>query len=379
MKKAKFTEKDIRILTWREAIRKRPAMYVGSTGIQGFTHLLKEFFASFYRYVDVTQQTGDSPAINLEAEQSSFSITGKQSGIFLYNGLGYPIIGNISENLTLFGCDFAVLNALSQNYELSLFDKDKNELLKQVYNQGISQDGTIDEQEYFAKSLQIKFELDDSIWENFSINPIFTSDIIKDLAFLNKDKTFEIKYLVNTESCRVVYHFKDGLRDMIESQKPSGWGSTIFDTYIEKDFENFSVETAFAFWNYSVNEPFFKSFVNNHHTHENGTHADALISGIIRASRDYVEKHHTTERFVITKRTVLSFLLAGVHVKMKKPHFCGSTKDKLDSKEILKPLSDYIAQLLFEKFESDHEKTKDIIRHFYEIHWNKNWLKHLDI
>jgi DNA gyrase subunit B len=369
VKQKKFTEKDINILTWREAVRKRPAMYTGSTGIQGFVNILQSFFANIHPFIDSARL--------IEAECFSFEITDNQAGQFRFDKLKTKISSHINEELYPIGFEFAVLNALSQNYEFAVFDKNKNEILKQIYQRGILQSGIVDEKEYFPETIQIKFALDESIWERFELNPIFISDLIKEIAFLNKTKTYEIKYAIDEEPCRVIYHFKDGLKELIDSKKPKSSGSTVFDTYLEKDFKDFSVEMAFAFWDYSINEPFFKSFVNNHYTHEKGTHANAFTSGIIRASKKYVKKYLPEEYFVITKRTVYSFLLAGIHLKMKQPRFYGSTRNQLCSREIIKPFSDYIAELLFEKFESDKENAQKVMRHFYEIHWNNKWLKRI--
>jgi DNA gyrase/topoisomerase IV subunit B len=354
--------KDLEKLDWREAVRKRPAMYTGSTGVCGFISILKGFFANFYAWYD--------PSIVIEAKNLSFEITGSQSGIITLDKLETKIPANANETLHPFGFNFAVLNALSQNYEFTLFDKDENEILNQVYQQGLVQSGTVDDKEYAAESLQIKFELDDSTWEDFEINPIAVTELIKTLAFLNKDKTFELKYFVDNQPCRIIYHFKHGLKEMLDVRKLIDWDQTVFDTHIEKDFESFSVELAFAFQRYGSKDSYLKSFVNDHHTVNNGTHTFALISAIIEAAKKYVEKHLPKKKFVITKQTVLSFLLCAIHIKMKQPSFAGATMNQLQNREIIKPLSDYIADLLFEKLESNKEEAESIISHFAEIHRN---------
>jgi DNA gyrase subunit B len=368
---------DMLILTWREAVRKRPVMYTGSTGIWGFINLLKDFFASHYKYTDITKWGSNMSVINLEAGKSAFEITGKQSGIFRYIGLKNPISGNICENLIQTNFDFAVLNGLSQTYEFSLFDKDKKEILKQVYQQGILQSGKVDEKEHFADTLEIKFELDSSIWDEFEINPHFVAEVIEELAFLNEHKIFELKYSVNDEPCQIIYQFENGLRDLIKIKGFKGIGLTVFATELEYKSEEYSADICLSFWDYSINEPFFKSFVNNHYTHEGGTHKKALLSGIGRALRKYVKEHKPNEFFVITDRTILSCLIGGIHLKMKQPRFEGSTKNKLANKEIIKPISDFVFEKVYEKLKSDKETAKKVIRHFYEIHWNKKWLERL--
>ena len=368
---------ELTILDWREAVRKRPAMYVGSTGIQGFINLLKGFFASFYQYLDTSSFANGRCVRIFDAEMFSFEITGKRSGIFRFEKLKVQIPSNINENLQTIGFDFPVLNALSQKYEFTLFDKDEKEIFKQVYEQGILQIGKVDEKEYHPDTLEIKFEMDSSIWDEFEINPHFVAEVIEELAFLNKNKTFELKYSVNNESCRIVYQFENGLRDLIKIKGFKGIGPTIFGTEVEYQSENYSADICLSFWDYSINEPFFKSFVNNLYTHEGGTHKKALLLGIGNALKKYVKEHKPNDFFVITNRTILSCLIGGIHLKMKHPGFEGSTKNKLANKEIIKSISDFVFEKVYEKLKSDEETAKKVIRHFYEIHWNKKWLERL--
>ena len=364
-------------LTWREAVRKRPAMYTGSTGVQGFVQILKDFFASSYEYLDISRFGGDKPVRILEAEKFSFEIIGKQSGIFRVYGLSKPITENINENLYLIGFDFAVLNALSQNYKFVLFDKDEKEILKQVYQQGILQSGNVNEKEYLAAALEIKFELDSSIWDEFEINPHFIAEIIEELAFLKQNKNFEIKYSINNELCRIVYQFENGLRDLIKIKGFKGIGSTVFAIALEYQSEEYSADICFSFWDYSINEFFFKSFVNNLYTHEGGTHKKALLSGIEKALKKYVKECQPNDFFVITDRTILSCLVGAIHLRMKQPEFEGSTKNKLTNKEIIRPISDFVFEHIYEKLKNDKETTDKVIRHFREIHWNNKWLTRL--
>ncbi|MEK7725233.1 MAG: hypothetical protein AAB336_12845 [Acidobacteriota bacterium] len=364
-------------LDWRGAVRKRPAMYVGSLRIEGFVHLLKDFFASFHTYIDTSRFGHNIPKLIFDAEKSSFEISDIQSGLFRLEKLKNPVPSNINENLHLYGFDFAVLNALSQVYEFRLFNQNKNLIIEQIYEKGILQSGIVDEKEYSCDALEIKFTLDSTIWEQFEFNPIFITAIIQELAFLNKEKTFELKYSVNNEPCRIIYHFENGLRDLIEIKGFNGWGSTVFATELDFESEDYSADICFSFWDYSINEPFFKSFVNNLYTHEGGTHKKALLLGISKALKKYVKENKSDDFFVITDRTILSCLIGAIHLKMKQPSFYGSTRNRLSNKEIVKPISDFIFENVYERLKSDEETANKVIRHFYEIHWNKKWLKRL--
>jgi DNA gyrase/topoisomerase IV subunit B len=375
MAKKKYTEQDITVLEWREAVRLRPAMYLGSTGIQGFVHLLKDFFASFHNYKDTSNFYPDLPKIILDAERFFFEITNKQSGIFRLENCKNSFSSNISETLHLQGFDFAILNSLSQYYEFTLLDKDKNHVIKQTYQQGILQSGIVDEKVYAGETLEIKFTLDSTIWKDFEINPHFIAEIIQELAFLNKDKTFELIYSMNKEACRTICHFENGLRDLIDIKGLNGIGRTIFASELEYQSEDYSADICFSFWDYSVNESFFKSFANNCYTHEGGTHKKALILGISKALKKYVKENNPKEFFVINERTILSCLIGAIHLKIKEPSYYGSTKNRLSNQEIIKPISDFIFEYVYKKLKSDEETAKSVIRHFYEVHWNRKWLK----
>lgn len=377
MKKKKSGTHSAEILNWREAVRNRPAMYTGSTQIQGFEHLLRDFFASFFKYVDAGNFALKLPVVFFEAEHISLEILGKQSGIFRFEKPNRKIPANISENLT-FGFDLAILNALSLNYEFRLFDQNHALLLKQIYQQGILQNGIVEETEYSFDTMEIRFTLDSEIWEEFEINPYFFAEIIKELAFLNEDKTFELKYSIGGEDCRIIYKFPNGLKDLVQINGTRGWGSLIYLTELEYKSEDFSAEICFSFHDYSVNEPFFKSFVNNHYTHEGGTHVKGLLSGIGKALKKFIKEQKPDDFFVITDRTILSSLVGAIHLKLKHPSFEGAVKNKLNNPQIVEPISEFVFKKFYEKLENHPEAAIYLIRHkFAEIHWNNKWLKRL--
>jgi DNA gyrase subunit B len=358
MKKKEYTANDIQVLEWSEAVRKRPAMYVGSTGIQGFVNILKGFFANFHSFID-------SGKI-LDAEKISFEITDKQKGKFLFEELKTKIPSNINESPQNFDLafDFAVLNFLSANYEFKLFDKGENEVLNQIYQRGILQTGKIDDKEYSGSKLEIEFALDSTIWDEFEIKPHFISDVIAELAFLNKNRTFELKYAVEKEECRIIYKFKNGLQDKIEIEKNKGLGSIFFDTWFEVKLENCTVEAAFGFREYSVDEPYLKSYVNNHFTHEDGTHVEGLLKGLTYGVMKHFQKHQLTQKYKISEKGIRENLVGAIHVKIKEPMFSGCVKNKLASPQIIEPIANYVSDLLFEKIELDKESTEKIIRKF---------------
>lgn len=359
-------EPPIQILEWSEAVRMRPVMYTGSTGIQGFVHILQSILTESYPFAESRRI--------LNAQEICFEWLDKFSGKLILKKFKHKIPANICHTLYGAGDEFAILNALSRNFEFTLFDREQNEILKNIYFEGNLQIGIDDEMEYSADRLEMTFQLDATIWEEFEINPHCLSSLLKDIAFINKGKSLEIKYLVDNQQCRIIYKFDSGLHDLIKIKSLNGIGPTLFETSIEREFDGFSADFAFVFWDYSVNEPFLRSYLNNFNTHGHGTHVDALLSGIIKASKKFARKHEPDENYVITQRTVKSFLIASIHPKLGKPTFYYSTKSQLTSKEIVKPVSDFVSGLFFEKLENDKEQAKAFFRHFAAIHWKKNWL-----
>jgi DNA gyrase subunit B len=350
MKKKNHTTEEITVFEWREAVRERPAMYVGSTYIQGLINLLKSI--TIY------------PLSGLDSDRVSFEITGKMSGKLKVLNIKNPIKDNINENLQLFGCDFPLLNALSEKYEFIVFDKDRNETLKQIYQQGILKSGNVGEKEVNANSLEINFKLDESIWETFKIEPELVSDIFKEIAFLHKNEIFEINYSVKNEPCKIIYSFENGLQNKIEIEKNKGLGSTIFDTWFEVQLENCFVEAAFGFREYSVDEPYLKSYANDHYTHEGGTHVEGLLKGLTYGVMKHFQKHELTQKYKISEKGMRENLVAAIQIRMENPMFSGCVRNKLASSQIIEPIANYVADLLFQKIENDPESTEKLVRKF---------------
>ena len=350
MKKKNYSAEDITVLEWREAVRKRPAMYVGSTYIQGLIHLLKS--VTIY------------PFSSFDSDRVSFEITGETSGKFKILNIKNHIKDNINEDLHLFGCDFPLLNALSEKYEFRLFDKDENEISKQVYQQGILESGRVEETEILADGLEINFKLDETIWETFKIEPELVSDIFKEIAFLHKNKILEINYSVKDEPCKIIYIFENGLQNKIEIEKNKGLGSTIFDTWFEVQLENCFVEAAFGFREYSVDEPYLKSYVNDHYTHEGGTHVEGLLKGLTYGVMKHFQKHELTQKYKISEKGMRENLVAAIQIRMEEPMFSGCVRNKLASSQIIEPIANHVADLLFQKIENDPESTEKLVRKF---------------
>lgn len=347
-------EKNIEFI---EAVRKRPAMYIGSTSVRGFHNILRELVKDIFNAT--------------EATYFAFELPGGISGKFTFKNISKTISDDSAltfykqNDETYQGFELAILNALSKTLKFRVFDKYDAELFRQMFEKGELIKGEIANKTFDAEKIEISFDLDDSIFEIFEpFNANFYLEEIRNLAYLHKGKTLAVTYPVANEVCNAVFNFANGLKDRIEVEKLKGLGGTYFDTYFEKEFKDFFVETAFAFREYTVDEPFLISYVNEHYTHEEGTHVDGLLKGLTYGVMKYFQKHELTQKYKISEKGMRENLIAAIHLKMKKPQFSGCVRNKLASPEIVEALTDYISELLFEKIENDPESTEKIIRKF---------------
>ena len=350
MKKNEYTADDIQVLEWLEAVRKRPAMYVGSTRLNGFFTLIKLIFESFL--------------INNHSDYFEITFKDKLEVIVRLHNLKNPINDTVNQYLNISSFEFPILNFLSVSYEFSLFDENNNCLLKQIYKKGLLTKGKVENKEFSADSIQIKFKLDNSIWDFENINYYFITDEIKDSAFLFRDKTFQINYLVNNKNCRIIYNFENGLLDQIEIEQYKGWGNFLFSTWEEKKINDLSLEIAFAFRAYQMDEPFLKSYVNYIYTHEGGTHVKGLLKGLTKALTTYCQQYKPNEVFEFSDENLRKHLVASIHIQIKQPLFHAPTKNRLVSPDVISPISDFVTELFLQKLESDTKTAEELIRRF---------------
>lgn len=338
-------------LNWNEHIRKRPAMYIGAVNNKGFTNLVKGIL------------TDTIP--NTESDTFQINLSAKNKGSLRFKNIKKPI----AESWAIFikppsFYEVQAMNALCNNFTVSYFNQNR-QILEQKFNRGESNSDNIGNVEIKCDEVEIQFELDKEIWGNdFTWNENYLLHELKEFSYLHKRTKFEIEYQVDGEPCKVIYHFKNGLKDKIEIEKLNGLGSSYFETYIDEQIEDFRIEIAFAFREYSVDEKFLKSYVNDHYTHENGSHVDGLLKGLTYGVMKHFQKYHLTEKYKISEKGMEENLIAALNIRTENAVFSGCVKNKLANPEIIEPIANYIAELLFKKIEEDKESTERLIRKF---------------
>lgn len=354
-KKQPFSKKDIVQLKWNDAIRFRPRMYIGHLDQKGFMYTLKNIILSY-------------PVAENQLERVEFEIIGNRNAILTLYHPNSRIYNNWSKLVfhptNPFHMDLNVLNALSSEFSLTFFGTNNINLGEQEYQCGILKKGHQIE-EITCDKLKVEFILDDEIWgQNFQFNETYISHEIRGLAYLKKDTKFIIKYQVEELYSNIIYHFKKGLNDKLEVEKINGSGGTYFDTYTCNSLNNFEMELAFAFREYSVDEPILKSYANDYNTSENGSHVDGLLKGLTYGVMKYFQKNNLVDKYRISEKGIQENLIAMINVRLKNARFSGCVKNKLANPEIIEPIANFVSELLYSKIERDEESTKKIIRKF---------------
>lgn len=349
---AEYTEENVRILDSKQ-IRLRPGMFVGRMDIRGFAELLKSFTpylfddlnSNHFQLILEDQLRGQITFSNLNGEIS--------------NQIGETWIpGFYDTNVSL------ILNALSLKFESSFFLND--ELIhSKSYEKGELIKGASSDEMIIMDKWIINFELDKEMWFDLKEwNYHFITESLKNHAFLNKGKSFTIRYPTKTVPCHIHYLFENGLKDQMDLMKLNGIGNSFFDNYIEKEFEGFSMDIAFAFRSYNVDQPFIKSFANYHHTTEEGTHVEAVLKGLTYGVMKYFQKQGFTNEYKISQKGIRENLIAFIHIKMEAPTFSGCVKNRLSNPEVIQPIQEWISEVMFQMIENNDEYTELLIRKF---------------
>lgn len=234
----------------------------------------------------------------------------------------------------------------------------------QVFQKGELIQGEIKNKFFQANKVEIAFDLDRSVWDNEVIQKDLLLMEFQKFAFLQKGKTIELLYEVNQEKARAIFHYPDGLWDLLKIEKLKGIGDTYLDAHLEWETDSSDLEVAFAFREYEVDEPFILSFANARKTWEHGTHVDALLQGLTFGVMQYFQKYNLTQAYRISEKGIKESLIAILNINLEHAQYSGCVKNKLANTEIIKPIADYISELLFQKLETNSEEREKLIQRF---------------
>lgn len=366
---AQYTEESIRVLEGLEAVRQRPAMYIGDISERGLHHLINEVvdnsideaLAGFCKNIIVTLHSdgacsveddgrGIPTGIHLEKNISTLELvmcTLHAGGKFDNNT--YKVSGG------LHGVGVSCVNALSTKLIATV--KREGKIFQQIYEKGIPATNVEIIGETNSTGTTIKFYPDPSIFQTVTFKFERVADRLRELAFLNP----EVKIIIvdEREDIREEYQYKGGLKDFV-SYIDSTNTPIIKQVYIYGKNDNPNVEVEICFqYNASYSETLL-SYVNNIHTIEGGTHVSGFRSALTRTLNEYA-KNNKQNKFELTGEDFREGLTAIVSVKVSNPMFEGQTKTKLGNAEVEGIVRSIVNEKLGEYLDSHPSEAKKII------------------
>ncbi len=343
MPDATYTANDILVLEGLEGVRKRPAMYIGSTGPSGLNHLLLEVIdnaideamAGYCKEIQIIMHRDSTAEViddgrgipvdihphlgisALEVVLTKLHAGGK------FNGKVYRVSGG------LHGVGVSVVNALSEWLVVEVERDDQ--AYRQKYERGIAVTGV----EVIGSSLRngtrIRFKPDPEIFEKVEFDYDSIRDRVEELAYLNKGVLIILRDEVRETEERFI--FEGGIVSFLNVLAPS----TIKPLYNEPIFisggeDNTLVEASLLFT--EGIESKILSFANSINTQEGGTHLTGFKSAILKALSFYGRSHKIIGEEVLTGDDVREGLYAIISLRLAEPEFEGQTKTKLGNVKV---------------------------------------------
>ncbi|HYE69686.1 MAG TPA: ATP-binding protein, partial [Anaerovoracaceae bacterium] len=342
-----YNAEQIQVLEGLEPVRKRPGMYIGSTGPRGLHHLVYEVvdnsvdeaLAGHCKNINITIQKDNSivveddgrgmpvdlhPKLKLPAVEVIHTVL-HAGGKF--GGGGYKVSGG------LHGVGASVVNALSEIMEVEI--KRNGKLYKQTYSRGKTQTPLLEIGESRKTGSKTMFKPDAEIFEELEFDFGTLEHRLREMAFLNKGIKITLKDEREGQKRTEVFHYEGGIREFVKHQNKNKEviHPDIIYFEIKKD-DDHEIEVAMQYTD-RYNE-LVLSYANNINTSEGGTHMIGFKSALTRVFNDYAKKN----KFIkdndeaLTGEDVREGLTAIISVKLTNPQFEGQTKTKLGNSEM---------------------------------------------
>jgi DNA gyrase subunit B len=374
--KSAYDASSIQVLEGLEAVKRRPGMYIGSTGPRGLHHLVREIIdnsidealAGHCTEVLVTIHPDNSVTV---ADDGRGMPVGKMAKynkpaaeIIMttlhaggkFGGDGYKVSGG------LHGVGASVVNALSEWLELEI--RRDGHVWSQRYERGFPK-GDLTKDRKLKKGegtgTTVSFLPDPKVFTetlDFSFDTL--SRWFREWAFLNKG--LKIRLVDEREEARdVTYQYEGGIRDFVEhiNEAKDPVHKTIF--YLEREEEVGDVEVAMQ-WNSGFQDSVF-TFANNINTHEGGAHLSGFRAALSRTINAYARQKGLLKEKEesLTGDDIREGLAAVISVKLQEPQFEGQTKTKLGNTEVKGLVESVTNRYLAEFLEEHPAEAKSIV------------------
>ena len=376
-----YSADNIQVLEGLEAVRKRPAMYIGDIGVKGLHHLvyevvdnsIDEALAGYCSKIDVIiHENGSITVIDdgrgiptgiMEKEQKSaleVVMTVLHAG-GKFDKDSYKVSGG------LHGVGVSCVNALSDPLQVTIMREGN------IYRQEYSKGKPITGVDVIGKSdksgTSVTFKPDGTIFQTTEFNFEILAARLRELAFLNKGIVLSIKDMReivedgNGGSPRTeIFHSEQGLKEFVEYLDANR--ERLIDKVIHITFDKTEIPVEIALqYNNSFSEN-VHSYVNNINTIEGGTHLAGFRRGLTRTLKKYAEDSGATSKlkFDINGDDFREGLTAIISVKVQEPQFEGQTKTKLGNSEVMGAVDQAVSTMLSNYLEENPKDARIIVQ-----------------
>lgn len=357
--KSNYGGESIQILEGLEAVRKRPGMYIGSTGPRGLHHLvweivdnsIDEALAGYCTHikvellpdnyivvtdngrgipVEIHKKTGKSAA---EAVFTILHAGGK------FDGKSYKVSGG------LHGVGASVVNALSEHLVVEI--KKNGKIYSQEYSRGKKLTELFEIGETTETGTSVKFKADIEIFkEGIEFEFEILRNRLQQSAFLNKGLKISLKDSRNIENVKEVnYHYEGGIKEYVEFLNKTKVPIHNDIIYIDGAMDGIEIEIAMQYTeDYSSN---IYSFINNIYTPEGGTHEEGFRASLTRCLNNYGKEANIFRKDEsLTGEDVREGLTTIISCRHPEPQFEGQTKAKLGNSEVRRITSQILSDQL---------------------------------
>jgi DNA gyrase subunit B len=363
-----YTAEQIKILDGLAGVRRRPAMYIGNTGVEGLHHLVHELvdnsideaLAGYCKRIEVIIHIDNSITVRDDGRGIPVDIHEKEKRPAVevvmtklhsggkFDNRSYKISGG------LHGVGLSVVNALSEFIELEI--RRDGKVYHQVYEKGDAKTKleVIGKTRYTGT--QIRFKADSEIFETINFSFDLLSQRLRELAFLNKGLLISIED--ERSDKRHEFFYKGGIISFIEYLNKNKNCIHPKPIYVEGVKNGTEVEIAFQY-NDGYTESLF-SFANNINTHEGGSHLVGFKTALTRSINQYATNANLLKgvKENLTGEDIREGLVGVISVKLQEPQFEGQTKTKLGNSEV----KGLVEVLINEKLGSYFEENPTIAR-----------------
>ena len=375
-KASEYSASNIQVLEGLEAVRKRPAMYIGDVSIRGLHHLvwevvdnsIDEAMAGVCDEIRVTISLNNSITVEDNGRGIPTDMMAKEKRSALEVVMTVLHAGGKFDKDTykvsggLHGVGVSCVNALSEILKATVYRDGK--VFEQEYRRGIPQFPVRQIGESSRRGTTIEFKPDFEIFSVMEYNYVTISTRLRELSFLNPGIRIHLADIREKdeqgEPRRDTFYSEGGLREFVQYMDATREKLIAEPIYVENDKTSTPVQVAMSY-NTSFSENLV-SYVNNINTHEGGTHVAGFRRALTRTLKTYADKSGLLEKakIEIAGDDFREGLTAVISVKVAEPQFEGQTKTKLGNTDVMGAVDQAVGEAL-QNFLEEHPKEARLI------------------